>query len=122
LKENFLVICAQIPDFSLGEIGHHKYYLFLLKKQIHHNMEFLREFLKHYDIQNDSYVQNKNLFLFGYLGTSLSEILDDIDMSQDEFNKICDQFSNKALFKCDSHGNLIKDKRGDLIKINYNNE
>jgi len=61
-------------------------------------------------------------FPSSYLGTSLSEILDDIDMSQDEFNKICDQFSNKALFKCDSHGNLIKDKRGDLIKINYNNE
>jgi N-acetyl sugar amidotransferase len=57
-----------------------------------------------------------------YLGTPLSEILDDINMNMDEFIRTSDQFTNKSIFKCNSEGILIKDKHGDLIKINYNNE
>jgi N-acetyl sugar amidotransferase len=56
-----------------------------------------------------------------YLGHPLVDILDDIDMTLDEFNTICDQFSNKSLFKCNAQRKLIKDKRGDLILINYDN-
>jgi len=56
-----------------------------------------------------------------YLKTPLKEVLDEIDVTIDEFIKICDQFTNKSVFKCDTRGNLIKDKNGDLIKINYDN-
>ena len=56
-----------------------------------------------------------------YLGLSIEEILKEIDMTIDEFIKACDSFTNKKLFVCDSKGNLIKDKYGNLAKINYDN-
>lgn len=60
-------------------------------------------------------------FPLSYLGCSLDEILNDISMSREEFVKICDRFTNKKLFICDSSGNLLKDKNGNLTKINYDN-
>jgi len=61
-------------------------------------------------------------FPWFYLGKPLEEILKPLDITIDEFVKICDRFTNKKLFKCDSRGNLIKDKHGNLTKINYDNE
>ena len=60
-------------------------------------------------------------FPWEYLGCSLEEVLRDIDMSKEEFINTCDKFTNKKLFICDSRGNLIKDKDGNLTKINYDN-
>jgi len=60
-------------------------------------------------------------FPWSYLGYSLEEILKEIDMTVDEFIRICDRFTNKKLFLCDSRGNLVKDKYGNLTKINYDN-
>ncbi len=60
-------------------------------------------------------------FPWVYLGCPLKEILKDIDMTLDEFIKVCDRFTNKKLFVCDSRGNLVKDKYGNLTKINYDN-
>lgn len=60
-------------------------------------------------------------FPWEYLGVSLGEMLKEIDMTLDEFNKLCDRFTNKKLFVCDAHGNLVKDKNGNLTKINYDN-
>lgn len=56
-----------------------------------------------------------------YLGCSLERILDEMDMSRDEFVRICDSFTNKKLFRCDGNGNLIKDRFGNLTKVNYDN-
>lgn len=56
-------------------------------------------------------------FPWTYLGKPLQEILDPLDMTMDEFNKICDQFTNRKIFKTDSHGNLVKDKHNNLIKL-----
>jgi hypothetical protein len=60
-------------------------------------------------------------FPWQYLGCSLENILKEIDMSLDDFIKVCDRFTNKKLFLCDSRGNLIKDASGNLTKINYDN-
>ena len=54
-----------------------------------------------------------------YLDKPLEEILGHIDMNLREFEKICDKFTNKNLFKTNNKGQLIKDKNGSLIK-NYN--
>lgn len=56
-----------------------------------------------------------------YLGVPIKEVLDDIDMTLDEFIQVCDRFTNKKLFVCDSRGKLVKDKEGNLTKINYDN-
>ena len=57
-----------------------------------------------------------------YLGTPLEAVLRDIDMTHEDFVRICDRFTNKKLFASDSRGNLIKDRDGNLTKINYDNE
>jgi hypothetical protein len=51
-----------------------------------------------------------------YLGKSLKEILDNIEISMKEFVNICDKFTNKKIFKCNQIGELIKDDSGNLIK------
>lgn len=56
-----------------------------------------------------------------YLGKALSETLKPLQMSVDDFVKICDKFTNKKIFKRDSTGALIKDKDGNLTKLNYDN-
>ncbi|MGF1933565.1 MAG: N-acetyl sugar amidotransferase [Nostoc sp. ChiQUE02] len=60
-------------------------------------------------------------FPWVYLGCPLEEILKDIDMTVEKFIQVCDRFTNKKLFLCDKTGNLIKDKEGNLSKINYDN-
>ncbi len=66
----------------------------------------------------------KNLdgkFPWEYLGKSLEEILRPLDMTVDEFIALCDKFTNKKIFKRDAKGALIKDKEGNLTKVNYDN-
>jgi N-acetyl sugar amidotransferase len=56
-----------------------------------------------------------------YLGKALSETLKPLQMSVEEFVKICDKFTNKKIFKRDLTGALIKDSEGNLTKVNYDN-
>jgi hypothetical protein len=44
-----------------------------------------------------------------------------LDLSVDEFVKVCDKFSNKKIFKRDGAGGLLKDKHGHLEKLNHDN-
>jgi N-acetyl sugar amidotransferase len=60
-------------------------------------------------------------FPWTYLGKPIEKILEPLDMSVDEFIKICDKFTNKKIFKKDASGSVIKDKYGNLEKINYDN-
>ena len=53
-----------------------------------------------------------------YLGHSLAEILEEINIERDEFINICDKFTNKSLFICNNKDELIKDKEGNLILKN----
>lgn len=56
-----------------------------------------------------------------YLGKSLENIIRPLDITIDEFNRICDKYTNKKIFKRDASGSLIKDRDGNLTKINYDN-
>lgn len=60
-------------------------------------------------------------FPWEYLGKSLEDILRPLEMGVDEFIQICDRFTNKKIFKRDSSGALLKDRAGNLTKINYDN-
>ena len=53
-----------------------------------------------------------------YLDRDIKDILAEIDMTTEEFIAICDQFTNKKLFKLDGHGVLVKDASGNLSKLN----
>lgn len=61
------------------------------------------------------------LFPWEYLGKSLEDILRPLDITVDEFIRVCDKFTNKKIFKRDNSGALIKDRDGNLTKINYDN-
>lgn len=60
-------------------------------------------------------------FPWVYLGKSLEDILEPLDLSVDEFVRICDRFTNKKLFVRDGRGELAKDRHGNLTKLNYDN-
>jgi N-acetyl sugar amidotransferase len=60
-------------------------------------------------------------FPWTYLGKPLKEILQPLDMSIDEFVKVCDRFTNRKIFNRDASGVLVKDKHGNLEKVNYDN-
>jgi N-acetyl sugar amidotransferase len=54
-----------------------------------------------------------------YLGVPIQEVLDEIGISLDKFSSICDEFTNRALFKCEEDGSLYGGRRGQLRKVNY---
>ena len=61
-------------------------------------------------------------FPHSYLGNSLEDILEPLELTTDEFVRLCDQFTNKKIFKRDVSGALVKDRNGNMTKINYDNE
>ena len=61
------------------------------------------------------------LFPWEYLGKPLKEILRPLGLEEGEFIRICDKFTNKKIFKLDANGALLKDRQGNLTKINYDN-
>ena len=56
-----------------------------------------------------------------YLGKSLLEIISPLELSLNEFNQICDKFTNKALFRKNKSGELERQSDFSLTKINYDN-
>jgi N-acetyl sugar amidotransferase len=60
-------------------------------------------------------------FPWTYLGVSLADLLDELDMGLDEFRSVCDRFTNRRLFVCDRDGELVRDRHENLAKINYDN-
>jgi N-acetyl sugar amidotransferase len=60
-------------------------------------------------------------FPWSYLGKPLQEILDPLDMPVEEFVKICDRFTNRKIFVRDAAGALLKDRYGNLQKLNFDN-
>lgn len=65
--------------------------------------------------------RHDGIFPWTYLGVPLSEVLDDIQMTLEEFIKVCDRYTNRKLFLTDSRGDLIKDANCGLTKTNYDN-
>lgn len=64
---------------------------------------------------------NDGKYPWSYLGKPLEEILSRIQVTKEEFDSICDRFTNKELFLTDKHGKLIRDDSNSLIKVNYDN-
>jgi len=60
-------------------------------------------------------------FPWSYLGKPLRDILEPLDMSVEEFVKVCDRFTNRKIFERDAAGALVKDRHGNLKKLNFDN-
>lgn len=60
-------------------------------------------------------------FPWEYLGENIEQTLSPLNLTLDEFHKICDRFTNKKIFKKDSNGELLRTNDHSLVKINYDN-
>jgi N-acetyl sugar amidotransferase len=60
-------------------------------------------------------------FPWTYLGLPLEEILAPLELTVEDFVRVCDRFTNKKLFVTDARGDLVKDREGNLTKTNYDN-
>jgi N-acetyl sugar amidotransferase len=56
------------------------------------------------------------------LDKPLEQILEPLGLTVEAFVKICDRFTNKKIFQVNARNELVKDRHGNLIKINYDNE
>jgi len=65
--------------------------------------------------------QQDGKFPWTYLGKPLEQMLESLDMTVEDFTSVCDRFTNKKIFLKDSQGRLLRDKKGNLTKINYDN-
>jgi N-acetyl sugar amidotransferase len=65
--------------------------------------------------------RNDGRFPWTYLGKPIDEILEPLEMSVEEFITVCDKFTNKKIFIRDGAGKLLKDRKGNLTKVNYDN-
>ena len=61
--------------------------------------------------------KHDGMFPWTYLGRPIEEILGEIDMTLDEFQNVCDRFTNKRLFKLDNRGKPVRDRKGNLIPV-----
>lgn len=52
----------------------------------------------------------------------LADFLHELEMREEEFFRICDVFTNKAIFLTDQDGTPLRDAEGNLVKINYDND
>ena len=52
----------------------------------------------------------------------LKKFLEFADMSMDDFIGICNEFTNKEIFKVDENQNIVRDKSGEVIKLKYDND
>jgi N-acetyl sugar amidotransferase len=57
-----------------------------------------------------------------YLGKNLSEILDRIEMSIEQFDETCNRFTNTKIFLRDNSGDFMRNPDGSPIKVNYDNQ
>lgn len=67
----------------------------------------------------------KNLegkFPWEYLGKNIEDIVKPLGLNIAEFIEIADKFTNKRIFRLQADGSLIKDKYGNLEKLNYDND
>ena len=64
---------------------------------------------------------NDGSYPWSCLGLSLEEILKPLEISKSDFDRICDQFTNKSIFKTDNDGRLSRRADGSPIKTNNDN-
>lgn len=65
--------------------------------------------------------QKDGKYPWTYLGKPLDQILNRINVKVEEFDSICERFTNKDLFLKDESGKLLRDSSNSLIKLNYDN-
>jgi len=116
-----MVNYENLDNYQVAIHEYFKYLKFGFGRATDHACLHIRRGRMRRDMALDIVRRLDGLFPWEYLGQPLASTLEKLDMTVDEFIRICDRFTNKKIFLRDSGGNLVKDRRGNLSKINYDN-
>jgi N-acetyl sugar amidotransferase len=61
-------------------------------------------------------IKLEGMYPISFLGKKLENILDDINMTKDQFDLICDQYTNYELFELNKDGELLKNPDGSPVR------
>lgn len=69
----------------------------------------------------DLVMKHDGKYPWSYLGKPLEKILEPLGLTIEEFDVICDRFTNHELFETKRDGTLVRDSHKNLVKKNYDN-
>jgi N-acetyl sugar amidotransferase len=119
--EGSLVNYENLDNYQTGIHDYFKYLKFGFGRTTDHACLHIRRGRMTRQDGLDAVKRLDGRFPWEYLGKSLADILDPLEISVDEFIRICDDFTNKKIFRRDVAGNLLKDRHGNLTKLNFDN-
>ncbi len=119
--EGSLVNYENLDNYQTGIHDYFKYIKFGFGRATDHACLHIRRGRMTRQDGLDAVKRLDGRFPWEYLGKSLADILEPLEISVDEFIRICDNFTNKKIFRRDVAGNLLKDRHGNLIKLNSDN-
>lgn len=119
--EGSLVNYENLDNYQTGIHDYFKYLKFGFGRTTDHACLHIRRGRMTRQDGLDAVKRLDGRFPWEYLGKSLADILKPLEISVDEFIRICDDFTNKKVFRRDVAGNLIKDRHGNLTKLNFDN-
>lgn len=119
--EGSLVNYENLDNYQTGIHDYFKYLKFGFGRTTDHACLHIRRGRMTRQDGLDAVKRLDGRFPWEYLGKSLADVLEPLEISVDEFIRICDSFTNKKIFKRDVAGNLLKDRHGNLTKLNADN-
>ena len=119
--EGSLVNYENLDNYQTGIHDYFKYLKFGFGRTTDHACLHIRRGRMTRQDGLDAVKRLDGRFPWEYLGKSLADVLEPLEITVDEFIRICDNFTNKKIFKRDVAGNLLKDRHGNLTKLNADN-
>lgn len=119
--EGSLVNYENLDNYQTGIHDYFKYLKFGFGRTTDHACLHIRRGRMTRQDGVDAVKRLDGRFPWEYLGKSLADILEPLEISVDEFIRICDDFTNNKIFRREVSGNLLKDRHGNLTKINFDN-
>lgn len=120
--EGSMVDYQNLDNYQTGIHDYFMYLKYAFGRTTYHASLLVRRGLMTRDMGMDIVRRRDGAFPWTYLGKPIGHILDGIDMSLEEFQATCDKFTNKALFKTDRKGELVRNKDGSPIKLWHDNQ
>lgn len=114
--EGSIVDYENLDNFQTGIHDYFKYLKFGFGRATDIASILIRRGILTRNFAIDMVAKHEGSFPLSYLGKSTKDILENIDIDMEEFELICDKFTNKELFVTDKDGSLIKDKNGNLTR------
>lgn len=119
--EGSLVNYENLDNYQTGIHDYFKYLKFGFGRTTDHACLHIRRGRMTRQDGLDAVKRLDGRFPWEYLGKHLADVLEPLEISVDEFIRICDNFTNKKIFRRDVAGNLLKDRHGNLTKLNADN-